>query len=196
MNGLFDRFRSMWDGFNDRERRLFLTMGAVFCAFVLGFPLFWTARENSEIEADNAELRSVLALLSERKGELEQLAAARRSASARYNRTAGPLGTFLEDEARKQGLTIREVNDQPEKSVGNYRRRSVTASINEAGLTGIINLLSAIASSDKPVAVESIQLEHYQAGDVYRVKVGVVAFDKKQGEAKPTTDKVAAKGEG
>jgi hypothetical protein len=196
VNQLLDRLRSVWDGFNDRERRLFLAMAAVLCAFVLGFPLFWTARENAEIEQDNAELRAVLALLSERKGELEQLAAAKRSASARYNRTAGPLGTFLEDEARKQNLTIREVNDQPEKTVGNYRRRSVTASINEAGLTGIINLLSAIASSDKPVAVESIQLEHYQPGDTYRVKVGVVAFDKKEGGGKTTADKTAAKGEG
>lgn len=189
MNQLLDRLRSVWDGFNDRERRLFLAMAAVFCAFVLGFPLFWTARENAEIEQDNTELRAVLTLLSERKGELEQLAAAKRSASARYNRTAGPLGTFLEDEARKQNLTIREVNDQPEKTVGNYRRRSVTASINEAGLTGIINLLAAIASSDKPVAVESIQLEHYQPGDTYRVKVGVVAFDKKEGGSRTASDK-------
>jgi Type II secretion system (T2SS), protein M len=199
MNSLLDRFRSTWDALNDRERRLFSAMLVVLCGFVLGFPLFWTARENAEIESDNAELRKVLALLAERRPELEQLAEARKSASKRYLRKAGPLGTFLEDEAGKQGLTIKEVNDQPEKTVGAYRRRSVTASINDAGLTGIINLLSAIASSDKPVAVESIQLEHYQPGDTYRVKVGVVAFDRTEpsgsGGAK-TADKAEPPSEG
>lgn len=181
MNGFLDRLRTMWDDLNDRERRLLLVMGAVLCAFVLGFPLFWTARENAQIESDNEELREALALLSEKRTELEQFAAARRSASQRYARRTPPLGSYIEDEARQQNLTIREVTSQPDKSVGDkYLRRSVTATINETGLTGIINLLAAISQSPNPVAVESIQLEHYQAGDSYRAKIGLVTFDKKE----------------
>lgn len=193
MSGLLDRLRSMWDDLNDRERRLFLVMAAGLCAFVLGFPLFWTARENAQIESDNDELRGALALLAEKRTELEQLAAARHSASQRYARRTPPLGSYIEDEARQQNLTIREVTSQPDKSVGNYLRRSVTASINESGLTGIINLLAAIAQSPNPVAVESIQLEHYQPGDSYRAKIGVVTFDRKElQKSSDTGDKTAA----
>ena len=54
------------------------------------------------------------------------------------------------------------------------------ASINDVGLTGIVDLLSGIETSPYPVAVDHIQIEHYQPGDSYRVKVGVLTFDKKE----------------
>jgi hypothetical protein len=192
MNRLIDRLRGFWDDLNDRERRMVGALGALFVAFVLGFPLFWTARENSAIEEENEQLRAVLELIGERGVQLEQLAEARRTASQRYAQRTPPLGSFLEDEAKRQGLTLREVTDQPEKSVGNYHRRSVTASIQDANLTGVVNLLSAIAGSRYPVAVESIQLEHYQPGDNYRFKIGVVTFDRKSAAA--TTDESAKGG--
>jgi len=194
MTRLLDRLRGAWDDLNDRERRLVGALGTVLIAFVLGFPLFWTARENAEIEAENEKLREVLDLMGQRRSQLQQLAEARRSASERYARRTPPLGSFLEDEAKQQGLTIREVTDQPEKSIGNYRRRGVTASINDSGLTGIVNLLSAIEGSPYPVAVESIQLEHYQPGDTYRFKIGVVAFDRQQRKAGDEDDKEARSG--
>ena len=183
MNNLLDRLRGAWDDLNDRERRLLSALGAVAVAVVLGFPLFWTASENGEIEAENAKLREVLELMGQRRPQLQLLAEARRTASARYSRRTPPLGSHLEELAGRQSLTIREVTDQPEKAIGNYRRRSVTAAINDAGLTGIVNLLSDVAGSQYPVAVESIQLEHYQPGDTYRFKVGIVTFDRKQVEA-------------
>src|SRR5262245_1350894 len=124
----------MWDDLNDRERRLFGTLAAVLVAFVLGFPLFWTARENSEIEQENQHLRSVLELIAERHSELQLLAENRRTAAQRYARRTPPLGSFLEQQAKDQNLKIQEVTDQPEKSVGNYHRRSVSASIAEANL--------------------------------------------------------------
>lgn len=183
MNGLLDRVRGAWDDLNDRERRLVTVLAAVAVAFILGFPLFWTASENAEIEAENAKLREVLELMGQRRPQLQLMAEARRTASQRYAQRTPPLGSYLEDAAKQQNLTIREVTDQPEKTVGNYRRRSVTAAINDAGLTGIVNLLAHIAGDRYPVAVESIQLEHYQPGDTYRFKVGIVTFDRQQVES-------------
>jgi len=191
VNRLLDRLRGIWDDLNDRERRLFGTLGAVLVAFVLGFPLFWTARENAEIEAENAHLRSVLELIAERHDELALLAQSRRNAAQRYLRRTPPLGSFLEEQASQQNLKIQEVTDQPEKSVGNYHRRRVTATIAEANLTGIVNLLGAIAASPFPVAVESIQIEHYQPGDTYRIKFGIVTYDRKQVKPDKADDKEA-----
>jgi type II secretory pathway component PulM len=194
MTRLLDRLRGAWDDLNDRERRLLSVLGAVAVAFVLGFPLFWTASENAEIEAENAKLREVLELMGQRRPQLQLMAEARRTASQRYAQRTPPLGSYLEEAAGRQSLSIREVTDQPEKSVGNYRRRSVTAAINEAGLTGIVNLLADIAGSPYPVAVESIQLEHYQPGDTYRFKIGVVTFDRQERKTGADDDKEARTG--
>jgi hypothetical protein len=191
MTSLLDRLRGAWDDLNDRERRLVSVLGAIAVAFVLGFPLFWTASENADIEAENTKLREVLELMGQRRPQLQLMAEARRTASQRYARPSPPLGSYLEGEAGKQALTIREVTDQPEKTVGNFRRRSVTAAINEAGLTAIVNLLSDVASSAYPVAVESIQLEHYQPGDTYRFKLGIVTFDRKRSSDSEEGDKAA-----
>lgn len=178
MNALIDRLRGRWDGLNDRERLLVGALGGVAMLCILGFPLFLTASQNSTLDDENAALRSALGLIAEHRAELEVRSEMRRTAAARYTHKTPPLGSFLEAEAVKQGLTIREVTDQPEKAFGSYHRRGVSASINEAGLTGIMNLLSALASSPYPLAMDLIQIEHYQAGDTYRLKLGVLTFDR------------------
>jgi type II secretory pathway component PulM len=179
MSQLLDRLRGIWDELNDREQRMVGALAVLAAICILAFPLFWIARQNAEIEDQNAQLRSVLQLIGKKKAQLQQVAEARKQAAVRYTHHTPPLGTFLEGEAKRHGLTIREVTDQPEKATGSYHRRSVRASINEVGLTGIMDLLSGIATSQFPVAVDQVQIEHYQAGDSYRCKVGVLTFDKK-----------------
>jgi hypothetical protein len=122
--------------------------------------------------------RSVLGLIGQRRGQLKALGDARRTAETRYTHRTPPLGSFVEEEAKKHGLTIREVTDQPEKTAGSYHRRSVRASINDVGLTGIVDLLTGIVQSPYPVAIDHIQIEHYHPGDSYRVGIGVLTFDK------------------
>jgi hypothetical protein len=185
---VLDRFRSTWDALNERERRLFGALGAVFLAALFMFPLFLTMQRNSEIEEHNAQLRAVLELIAQERPKLQSLTEARRSSSARYLNKTPPLGSYLESEASAQGLTIREVTDQPEKSTGTYRRRSATASIAEIDLTSMMRLLSSIVASKYPVAVQHVQIEHYQPGDKYRFSLGVVTFDKKTEAAQPSAD--------
>jgi len=182
---LLERLRETWEALNERERMLVGGLGAVLALFLLGFPLFWTARQNAEIEERNGELRSVLELIAARRPQLQQLQQARNEAQQRYKNRTPPLGSFIESEAKRHNLTIREVTDQPEKSSSaNFTRRSVTASINEVDLTGIMNLLSGIVGTQYPVAIDHVQIEHYQAGDKYRFKLGIRTFDRKATAAK------------
>jgi type II secretory pathway component PulM len=178
INQWLDRVRGAWDDLNDRERRLVAALGVAAAVFILGFPLFWAMRGNAELEENNARLHSVLSLLAQKSASLKAMAEARRSADARYGHRTPPLGSFLEEEAKKHGLDIREITDQPEKTAGNYHRRSVRASINDVGLTGVVDLLTGIVQSPYPVAIDHIQIEHYHAGDSYRVRIGVLTFDK------------------
>jgi hypothetical protein len=135
---------------------------------------------NGELQTQNDELRSVLDQLALKRGTLMQLAQDRKNAEQRYLNKTPPLGSFLESEAKKQGLTLQEVTDQPEKTVGRYQRRSVTVSLPQTGLTPVIKLMSSIVESGHPVAIQEIQLDHYQPGDQYSVKLGILTYDKLQ----------------
>ena len=47
-------------------------------------------------------------------------------------------------------------------------------------LTPTLNLMSSIVSSSYPVAIEQLQMEHYQSGDRYNVKLGILTYDRKK----------------
>lgn len=183
MQALLERLRQSWSGLNEREQRLVLVMAAMFGALLLGLPLYLMASGNWELEDHNASLRATLARLEQQRGPLMQAAEERRAANQRYGNKTPPLGSFLEHESKKQGLTLREVTDQPDKAQGRYLKRSVRASMPGVGLTPVINLLSSIVGSPHPVAIDHVQIEHYQPGDTYNVKVGVLTYDKQGTDA-------------
>jgi type II secretory pathway component PulM len=191
MNELLERLRGIWEGLNDREKRMVVVLGVIAAGGLLALPLFWTARQNAEIADDNAQLRGALELIGSKRAQLLQLAEARKAATQRYSKHTPPLGTFLESKAKEHKLTLQEVTDQPEKASGSYRRRSVRASINDVDLTSLVKLLDGIVTSEYPVAVDQVQIEHYQAGDKYRLKLGVLTFDKKEGKATAAAGKPA-----
>jgi len=175
---IFDRLRSSWENLNDRERRMLMLLGGVLVALLLFTPPLLLSLSNSELEAQNGELRSVLEQLSIQHARLSLLTEDRKNAELRYRNRTPPLGSFMESEAKKQGLTLQEVTDQPEKTVGRYLRRSVSVSLPQIGLTPVISLLSSIVESGHPVAIEEIQLDHFQPGDQYSVKLGILTYDK------------------
>lgn len=183
MRDWIDRVGLAWSKLSAREKRLLGTLGTVAALIVLAFPMIWITRQNAAIEEENKVLREVIATLSAKRTDLKQLAEARRSAQARYEHKTPALGTFLEAEAKKHGLALQEITDDPEKAHGNYLRRGTHASIPDIGLTAVVNLLSGLVTSPYPLAVQSVHLEHFQAGDAYKLKIGVVTYDRRSGKA-------------
>jgi type II secretory pathway component PulM len=177
-SSIFDRLRSAWENLNDRERRMLSVLGGVLLVLLLLVPPGMLTLGNSDLQTENDELRSLLDQLSIQRARLLQLAQDRKNAEQRYQNKTPPLGSFLESEAKKQGLTLQEVTDQPEKTVGHFQRRSITVSLPQTGLTPVIKLLSSIVESGHPVAIQEIQLDHYQPGDQYHVRLGVLTYDK------------------
>jgi type II secretory pathway component PulM len=185
MNSLLERLRTSWENLNDRERRMLAVLGGVLGAILLLLPPVLLVLDNADLEAQNAELRNAVEQLDMQRTRLARLAQERRAAEQRYLNKTPPLGSFLESEARKQGLTLQEVTDQPEKTVGRYLRRSVTVALPSVALTPLIQLLSSIVESGHPVAVDQIQMDHYQPGDQFNVKLGILTFDKQSAAAAP-----------
>lgn len=182
MHDFLESIRQSFQNLNERERKLVLALGVLLAVFVLGLPLMLMYNGNKELEDDNATLRALIDRIDERAVEYAQFARQRSADARRYQERAPSLGSFVEAEARKQGLSVREVNDQPEKSAGGYLRRSVNVSLPGVELTPTLNLMSGIVTSRYPVAIEQIQIEHYQPGDRFNVKLGLLTFDK-QGQA-------------
>ena len=180
MDALLDRLRTFWDGLNDRERRMLAGLGLVLGMLVLLLPLVLITWQNQALSEESEELRAVLATIEEHRAALALQEDARKSAETRYKNATPPLGTFLETEAGKHQLALFEVTEQPEKTEGSYQRRAVRAGINDVDLTGIMNLLNGIVTSAHPVAIDHIQIEHPQSGDKYRLKLGVLTFDRKK----------------
>jgi general secretion pathway protein M len=179
MNSAFlDRIRSSWENLNDRERRMLSLLGGVVLLLLLLLPPLLLTLSNSDMRAQNDQLRSVLEQIAIQRPRLAQLTQDRQNADRKYQNKTPPLGSFLEMEAKKQGLTLQEVTDQPEKAVGHYLRRSVTVSLPQTGLTPVINLMSSLVESGHPVAIQEIQLDHFQPGDQYNVKLGILTYDK------------------
>jgi hypothetical protein len=178
MNSILDRLRGSWYNLNDRERRMLTILGGFALLLMLLLPPLMLSLSNSELQTENDELRSVLGQLDKQRGRLLQLAQDRKNAEQRYLNKTPPLGSFMEAEAKKQGLTLQEVTDQPEKTVGRYLRRSLNVSLPQTGLTPVIQLMSSIVQSGHPVAIQEIQLDHYQPGDIYNVKLGILTYDK------------------
>jgi type II secretory pathway component PulM len=177
-NPLFERLRATWDNLNDRERRMLAILGAVLGAVLLIMPPILLVMDNSDLEAQNEELRNVVEQLDLQRGRLARVAQERHAADQKYLNKTPPLGSFMESEAKKQGLTLQEVTDQPEKTVGRYLRRSVTVALPQVALTPLVNLLSSIVESGHPVAVDQLQIDHFQPGDQFNVKLGILTFDK------------------
>jgi hypothetical protein len=192
MDALLDRFRTFWDGLHDRERRMLAGLGIVLGVIVLLLPLVIITTQNQSLSDESDELREALASIEENRAALALQEDARKTAETRYRNITPPLGSFIESEASKYQLALFEVTEQPEKTEGSYHRRAIRAGINEVDLTGAINLLNGIVTSAHPVAIDHIQIEHPQSGDNYRLKLGVLTFDRKAAKAAAAKPAAAA----
>lgn len=178
MNEIRERIRQSFESLNHREQKLVAVLGIIVTLFILGLPLLLMHNGNAELESENMELQGLIDRIQTKAPRYAQLAKARSVARQLYEQQTPPLGSFVEAEAKKQGLTVKEVNDQPEKSSGGYLRRSVNVSLPGVELTPTLNLMSSIVTSRYPVAIEQVQMEHYQSGDRYNVKLGVLTYDR------------------
>lgn len=188
MNDLLERIRQGFDNMSDREQRLTLIMGVTFAVLLTAAPLYLMSTTNAELEEENDQIRALIGRLSLERAKLQRLAKEHEAAMARYGSPTPALGSFVEGEARKQGISIREVTEEPQKTVGAYQRRNVRVTLPSVGLAEVVNLLNNLVTSPHPVAIEQVNFEHHKPGDAYNVKVGVLTYDKK----KPTKDKAEA----
>lgn len=188
-----DTLRENWEKLTDRERQMLLIMAAVGVA-IIAFAAVWTTSSAlAEVEEERDEIRKILSTIDRSGEELERLDRERKAATARYQTKPPPLAAFLEMRAKEEGLEVRQVVEQPSKEIDGYRRQHVRINFASVGLRPVMRLLSNLEGEQMPLAIERVQIDHYQTGDSYNVQIGVVTFEgqPKVVRTEPTTEEKA-----
>lgn len=188
MPSFFDALRDYWEKLSDRERKMLSAMGGVLLTVIVFVTIWTTTSAVAEVEEEREGIRRVLADIDRAGDLLAKRHAERMAIEARYQLKAPALAAYIERKAKEQGLEVRQVSEEPEKVINGYRRQSVRVSLSGVSLRPIMHLLATIEQEPAPMAIERLVIEHYSAGDSYKVDVGVSAFDapekgKKSGKA-------------
>lgn len=183
--------RDAYENLTERERRLVALLGVVAVLIVVVLPILFMTAEVSDMEAENEELRAVMREIEQARPRLARIAAERDATSERYANRAPALGGFVEQRAAAHGLSLREINDQPELALGSYMRRGVRVRMPDVAIDPVLEMLEEIDRSDHPVAVSRLQIDRYRDAGNFNVEVGVSAYDR---EAPGTRDTNARPG--
>ncbi|MFK7985283.1 MAG: hypothetical protein AB8I08_04560 [Sandaracinaceae bacterium] len=177
-----DGLSGYWDNLTDRERKLLGGLGAVLGALAILLPVYLLSASISDLEEDNAEISTALRNIAGSRGRLAAQQSTRLAAEQRYRRRAPSLGSFLEAKAGElDGISVSDVQHEPEREEGNFRIRHTRARFQGTGLRNAILLLEHIKNAQYPVAVERIHVDHNQSGDRYNFQIGVLAYDRQGG---------------
>jgi general secretion pathway protein M len=173
-----DSIRDYWEKLSDRERRLLSLSGAVLFAMVVFIAVWTTSSALAEVQEERDQIRKVLADIDQAGDKLEKRMAERKAIEARFQIKMPPLAAFVEGKAKELGLEVKQVLEEPQKEVnGGYKRFGVRVTLSQVSLRPVIKLLVAIEQEPAPIAVDRIQIQHYQTGDTYKVDLGIVGFE-------------------
>ena len=181
--------KQSWDNLSDRERRLLSTMGAVLLGLIV-FAGVWTATSAlSEVEEERDAIRLVLNDIDRSSELLAKRDAERKAIDARYSNKAPALAAYVENRAKDEGIEARSSAEEAEKVIAGYKRQGVRVSFSNVSLRPIMHLLTGIAEEPSPLAIERLLIEHYSAGDSYKVDLGLASYERaeknKDDKAKP-----------
>ncbi len=175
---LIANLKRAFDDLSEREKKLVITMGSIAAAMAIILPMYLVGSSVSELEEENAELSAVIAEIEASRKDLVKRKAEAELMMSRYDQKAPPLGTFIEQEARKQGLALQQVVDQPREALGDYTRRRVRVDLQKVSMRPILDLLVALENSPYPVTVDRLQIDHPQDGDSFSVQIGLSTYDR------------------
>jgi general secretion pathway protein M len=172
-----DGIREYWEKLSERERRMLGLTGGVLAAMIIFVAVWTTSSALADVQFERDEIRRVLTDIDIASEALAKRLAEREAVKQRYQNKTPALAAYVESKAKDQGLEVRQVLEEPRKEVTGYRKQGARVTFQGASLRPIVRLLTSIEEDHLPVAVERLQIQHYSAGDNYKVDIGVVGFE-------------------
>ncbi|EYF02915.1 type II secretion system protein GspM [Chondromyces apiculatus] len=173
--------RERLDKLEPREKRL-LTILSVFMGalLLLALPLGLLRMVSSQ-RSENQEVRDLIASVYEADARLAERKSQKDALLARYAKPAPALAGYLEETAKKQGLSASESQERPDVPHGKrYTEKVTVVKMNKIGMLPLAKMLEQIETSGYPLSVSKLNLKP-RAGepDSYQVELGVSAFERK-----------------
>jgi general secretion pathway protein M len=197
--------RERLDKLEPRERRLLTIFGGFMGALLVFVLPLGLTRMVSTQRSENQEVRDLLSSVYEAEGRLAERKAQKEAVRARYAKAAPALAGYLEETAKKQGLSASESQERPDVPHGKrYTEKVTVVKMNKIGMLPLAKMLEQIETSGYPLSISKLNLKP-RAGepDSYQVELGVSAFERKPdpsaaagaGSAQPGAGDAAAEGE-
>jgi hypothetical protein len=181
---MYARGADAYEALSEREQKLILAMLVVVVSIVVLLPMYFAVDAIAVMETENAAIKEVLREIEQNRADLRTRVAEQAAARARYATRAPALGSFLESQAQRVELPVREVTDEPEQVLGGFTRRRVRASFqNVTELAQIMSFLENIENSNLPVSIEKIEIDHPRNAQTYTLRIGINAYDRNAPEA-------------
>jgi hypothetical protein len=173
-----DSARQGWDNLSDRERRLLSTMGGVLLSLIVFAGVWTTTSALSEVQEERDAIRLVLADIDRSAELLAKRDAQRKAVEARFRNKAPALAAYVESRAKDEGIEARSSAEEAERTINGYKRQAVRVSFSNVSLRPVLHLLTGIAEETSPLALERLLIEHYAAGDSYKVDLGLASYER------------------
>lgn len=169
-----------FDKLEPRERRLLVALAGIVGALLFLIGPFMALRAVSKKEAENQEVRDLIATLGESQGAIEKRRAKQNAILKRYARQTPKLAVFIDEAARANGLSA-EAQDRPDNPHGKrYVEKITVAKMHRVGLRPLVKMLEKIEQSGYPVAITRLKVQPRPGeADSYEVELGVSAFERK-----------------
>ncbi len=165
-----------------RERRLLTSFGVAVSVVVVVAVLFFSVKAVAAGQSENEILRKTIDDLVEAQPALQKSDAQRNSILARYGRAAPPLGAFLDNQARQNGIEIPESQDRPVVPHGKrFDERSTRIQMRKVGMASLARFMESVAKSQFPIVFSRVDIrKRLSESDSYDVEIIASAYDRKE----------------
>jgi general secretion pathway protein M len=188
---LAERFEKL----EPRERRLLAMLAGLLAVLVvLAAPLYaWSAVRSAKVEND--EIRDLIEDVYKARLSVSERKAKQDALLARYGKPAPPLGGFIEDAAKQNGITVADAQDKPEVPHGKrYTERVTVVKLHKVGMLALVKMIERIEQSGHAIAVTRLSIRPRSGEpDSYEVELGVSAYDRKTDAKDKDKEKTDAK---
>jgi len=165
-----------------RERRLLTGFVGVLSVLVVIIVPVLSQRAVMAKQNENESMKAAMFALVEAQPALQKSDAQRKAILARYGHAAPPLGAFLDNQARQNGIEIPESQDRPIMPHGKrFDERSARIQLRKVGLANLSKFMEGVERSQFPIVFSRVDIrKRLSETDSYDVEIIASAYDRKE----------------
>jgi hypothetical protein len=156
---MFDRLREAWENLGPRERRLASWLGVVLVVCAFGYVFFLINDGLSALEADNDNVRLLLANLDERRDTILAEKSKQGESVAQIGDTAPKIGDYVDTIAKENHVQVRSQTDKPPVQKGKYTELASQLTLYDVPLDDFLRFVRGLEVTNPTVVTQVLDLK-------------------------------------